>query len=361
MNMAPVGLRGLLMQRQQAGQEQNNQLAQAQGLLAMNTAQLQQGALQQQQAEKLKQQAQIEDFARTLPVDQQPAFRVDPIGFMKMMNETKVVTPGASIVRGGVPTFTAPALPKEKPVPQIVDLMQRAGIDPESDEGKKILLSAVTKTATHAPAATVTNYAPGALVPGKSAANKVDENLLDTGMRLQKLSAIEAQFRPEFQEIGTRLNAAWLAGADKFGMKLNPSDRAKLTDFSAFKRNSIDAMNEYIKSITGAAMSEQEAQRILKGLPNPGQSIMDGDSPVEFESKLKDAIKQTRLAEARYVYIKRKGMAIGDVPLDKMPSLMNERGQEIEKTIKERDPKMSDTEVKRITRRTLAQEFGLSE
>lgn len=208
---------------------------------------------------------------------------------------------------------------------------------------------------------TVNNYPADALVPGKTGANKIDEGLLDVGMRLQGLSAIERQFKPEYQQIGTRLNQAWNAGLDKMGVNLPEADKKQLIEFSQYKRNAIDMMNQYIKSITGAAMSEQEAQRILKGLPNPGQGLMDGDSPIEFKAKMDDAIKQSRMAEARFVYMKRKGMALGDVPLDQMPSLMNQRGGEIEATIRRMQPSMQDAEVRKMVRRNLAQEFGLSE
>lgn len=208
---------------------------------------------------------------------------------------------------------------------------------------------------------TVNNYPNAPLLPGKTASNKIDEGLLDVGMRLQGLSAIEKQFKPEYQQIGTRLGQAWTAGLDKMGVNLPEADKRQLTEFSQYKRNSIDSLNQYIKSITGAAMSEAEAERILKGLPNPGSGLMDGDSPIEFKAKLDDAIKQSRMAEARFVYMKRNGMALGDIPLDRMPSLMNQRGGEIEATIKRLQPNMPESDLRRLVRRNLSQEFGLAE
>lgn len=199
------------------------------------------------------------------------------------------------------------------------------------------------------------------LIPGKPAQNKIDEGLLDAGVRQQRLLTIERQFRPEFQQYVPRISAGWSSLKEKMGVDLSPEDKTFLTDFSAYKRNSINSMNEYIKSITGAAMSEAEAERILRGMPNPGQGLFDGDSPTEFKAKMDDAIKQTRLAEARLVYIKRNGMSIGDVSLERMPSLMNQRGGELEKLIRQQNGKLSDGDVRKLVKRNLAQEFGLVE
>ena len=213
------------------------------------------------------------------------------------------------------------------------------------------------------PGGVTVNLSPNApLVPGKPAQNKVDEGLLDTGMRQQQLTAIQRQFKPEYQQLGTRWNALSLSIKDKVGLTdLDPGQKQFLTEFSQYKRNSIDSLNQYIKSITGAAMTDAEAARILRGLPNPGTGLMDGDSPTEFKAKLDDALKQTRMAEARLVYIRRRGMSLGDVELNQMPSLMNKRGAEVEAAIRQHQPKMAEADVRAQVRRYLAAEFGLVE
>ena len=200
---------------------------------------------------------------------------------------------------------------------------------------------------------------------GKEAGNKVDTGLLDTTKGVMSLATIEGQFKPEFQQFGTRLGAGWAALKDSAGVGLSATDAKNLTEFSAFKRNAINSMNEYIKSITGAAMSEAEAQRITKGMPNPGQGMFDGDSPTEFKSKLDDAMRQTKMALARYTYIKRNGVSLTDangnatVPLDRMPQLMNERGRAIEAEYKKRLPNINEADLRARVRQTLATEFGL--
>lgn len=249
---------------------------------------------------------------------------------------------------------------KTQPLSALGKLIAERDALPEGHPQRAIYDQAITK---FQPGGITVNVAPNApIIPGKPAQNKVDEGLLDAGMRMQQLTAIERQFRPEFQEIGAKWDAIKLSARDKSGlMPLDVGEKQRLTQFSQFKRNAIDAMNQYIKSVTGAAMTNAEAERILRGLPNTGTGLFDGDSPTEFKAKLDDTMRQVRMAEARLVYIKRNGLNLGDVELDRMPTLMNQRGAEIEGLVRKSNPKMPDDAMKKLVRRNLAQEFGLVE
>ena len=65
------------------------------------------------------------------------------------------------------------------------------------------------------------------------------------------------------------------------------------------------------------------------------------------------------MALARLTYIKRNGLGMESVPLDRVPSLINDRGAAVEQEIKKKFPSMTAKEVERMTKRQLAQEFGL--
>jgi hypothetical protein len=114
---------------------------------------------------------------------------------------------------------------------------------------------------------------------------------------------------------------------------LTNKEKQDLTEFSAYKRNAVGQINQYIHDMTGAAMGVQEAQRLMRAVPNPGSGIFDGDSPTEFKAKLDDVVSKTKMAVARLAYIKRNGMSLEDgkgnpvVPLERMPALINERGK----------------------------------
>jgi hypothetical protein len=199
----------------------------------------------------------------------------------------------------------------------------------------------------------------GPLIPGKEAANKVDAGLLEAGGRMARLTRIEQAFRPEFLQIGTRAGATWSSVKEKLGANLGEEDRRNLTEFSRFKQEALANLNDYIKEITGAALSEAEAKRIMAAAPNPGQGMFDGDGPTEFKAKLDNTVRQVKMAEARYAYIKRHGFGIDSVPLERMPTLINQRGSEMETELKAKFPNMNDAERRKVVKGELAREFGL--
>lgn len=392
MNQLPPGLAGFVAGQQQAQQQDMGQLQQAAQALQIQGAAQQQreraAAAQRDAAYRaalagLDPNATADQFVRTAApfVDAKTLFETHQKSLDREAARSNRPDNRPEFIRliemeAGLPDSD----PRKKPIQQRIGLLTTR-TDPRvrtsqlgllvqelndlkaqnpNDPLIKVYEQAITK---YQPGGIQVNVNPNdPLIPGKPAQNKIDEGLLDSGMRQQQLSSIERQFRPEFQQLGTRWNALTLSVKDKVGLTdLDPGQKQFLTDFSQYKRNSIDALNQYIKSVTGAAMTNAEAERILRGLPNPGTGLFDGDSPTEFKAKLDDALKQTRLAEARLVYIKRNGMNLADVELSRMPRLMNERGAAIEGAIRKQQPNLPEADVRKLVRRNLAQEFGLVE
>ena len=204
----------------------------------------------------------------------------------------------------------------------------------------------------------------GPMTPGKTGANKIDEDMLGVTRNLMQLDAISSQFKPEYQRFQDKAGFMALSVKDST-VGLNNKEKKDLTEYSQYRRNAFNTLNEYIKSITGAAMTNAEADRILKGLPSPGTGLFDGDSPTEFKAKLDDAIQKTKMSVARLAYMKRNGMSLEDgqgnatIPLERMPQLINERGKAIEAELKAKEPKVADKALQRAVRRQLGVEFGL--
>jgi hypothetical protein len=170
---------------------------------------------------------------------------------------------------------------------------------------------------------------PEALGLGKTGQTKLDDALLSSGDRLAQLNQIQMNFRPEYQTIPYKTSAAWVGLKDKFNFA-KPEEQANLKNYAAFRQDSVRQLNTYINEITGAAIGQgEEADRIKAGVPNVGSGMFDGDSPAEFQAKLNNTTKSLRLAEARLAYIKRNGLAITNIKLDEMPSLIAKREREI--------------------------------
>jgi len=170
----------------------------------------------------------------------------------------------------------------------------------------------------------------------RKTAGTLEDKVLNTVEGIQRLDQIAQSYRPEYQELGTR----WKTFASKWKEKLRgtpvekwvdlglePDDKVLLQNYTAFRRDAIDNINRHIKEITGAQMSEKEAGRIRKGMPDPGEGLLDGDSPTEFEAKWKSSATSLRMAQARYVYLLKTGMNEGAIKglakQDMLPSLSN--------------------------------------
>ena len=190
----------------------------------------------------------------------------------------------------------------------------------------------------------------------KTTAGEVEKGVITTADAVTRLNNIQFSYRPEYQNIGFRTKQAWGTLKDKFG-GLSPAEKTQLTNYSQYRQNSLQNLNQTIKDITGAAMGIQEADRIIATLPNAGAGIFDGDSPTEFESKLNNGIAQTKYALARKNYALRKGLNWESTPLDKMPSIINERGAAIAKQYNLDPKKAADLQT---INRQLAAEFGVS-
>ena len=205
---------------------------------------------------------------------------------------------------------------------------------------------------------------------GKAGENAVDEKAIGMVDLAGRLDSIAQGFKPEYQTYETAAKMYGLSWQDSFEAtrkSMKPEDRQKLADYTAFKQNATNNLSEYIKYITGAAMGIQEEGRIRKGMPDP-----EKDSPSQFESKIKNSIGQSKLALARYNYLKRNGydertiqsLAKSDrigamVPLSDMQGIINQRLDQAAQEMKGRNPSLDPQSLKQQLRIIQRREFGI--
>jgi len=190
----------------------------------------------------------------------------------------------------------------------------------------------------------------------KTTVGDVEKGVITTADAVTRLNNIQFSYKPQYQNIAFRSKQAWNTVRDKFG-GLPDAEKRQLAEYSQYRQNALQNLNQTIKDITGAAMGVQEAERIIATLPNAGSDIFSGDSPTEFEAKLNNAIGQTKYALARKNYALRKGLNWEATPLDKMPNIINSRGAEIAKQYNLDPKKPADLQT---INRQLAAEFGVS-
>jgi hypothetical protein len=204
----------------------------------------------------------------------------------------------------------------------------------------------------------------------KGAQTAAEKQLFTIDTSLNRVEGIIRNYKPEFQQLGSRW-ANWMtATKEKLGQDVSKDDKKNLVEFSRYRKQAVSFLNEEIKRITGAQMSEKEAGRLTKGLPNPGTGLFDGDSPPEFISALKVVYQDLLMSKARYNWYLNNGYDESEIKgllsSDKQMSLadiydkVNQRAAQIEKKLRERVPQggeMPDfrSEVKNI----LKAEFGI--
>lgn len=159
----------------------------------------------------------------------------------------------------------------------------------------------------------------------KPVVNKTQEDVMAKTVTLDRLEEVGASFDPKFLTVSNRLGNSWTAVKEKYQIgEISPSEEKELAEFTQFKSEALNNLNLYIKDITGAAMSEAEAGRIRKAMPDPGEGIFDGDSPTEFISKYKSAINSLKIARARQQYALKNGQNWEDISLASMKDILKQ-------------------------------------
>jgi hypothetical protein len=206
------------------------------------------------------------------------------------------------------------------------------------------------------------DMAGGAAGMTKPTQGKLEETLMKANEGYARLQAIQGQYKPEYQQLGTRWQSFATSWKDKAGMDVDPTARAQLQDYAAYRSGAIDNMTKYIQEVTGAAMGVQEGERITKGMPNPGQGLFDGDSPIEFEAKMNATMKRLGDVQKRMAYALKNGLTqqqMFAIPLESIPGLVDQRGDQMASEIKAQNPNMPPEQIKATVRSRLRQEFGL--
>lgn len=161
----------------------------------------------------------------------------------------------------------------------------------------------------------------------KPAQTQAGEQYMNAVSGLTRLQGVVSRFKPEYLTVGGRVRGMWAgikAQVPEVLGKLSEQDRQYLTDFSAFKSDTLDNVNNYIKEMTGAAMGVQEAQRIMETMPN-----ID-DDPVSFQAKLSASMRRLSLVAARSTYLlQNPTLNMEQVSLDRMQSIIESRANDL--------------------------------
>jgi hypothetical protein len=192
----------------------------------------------------------------------------------------------------------------------------------------------------------------GGMAVGKEGSNFVDRELIDIGTNRVRFTQAQQLARPEFFQRPFQLQMQLVKEKEKLNSPLSEVERKNLSDYTAFTQTGMESLNAYINKITGAAMGAgDEEKRLRSAMPDPQK-----DSYTEFMSKTENVLRQGKLIEARYAYVKKNGLKFESVPVTSMPAIMRAREAAIIKELNLDPSKPADYEA---IKARLSQEFGL--
>lgn len=152
--------------------------------------------------------------------------------------------------------------------------------------------------------------------PTKPVETDLQTQFLNATAQLDAMASIGQKFEAGFLTLPNRIMMKGVEAADALGIGgVVPVDlMGKFERYTEFRANSIEAFNQYIKSITGAAMAVAEAQRIQKSFIDA-----ENDSPHEFLSKMRVNAKQLLGIQKRAAQALQEGIPLTPTKLAAMP------------------------------------------
>lgn len=192
----------------------------------------------------------------------------------------------------------------------------------------------------------------------------IEEDIIQAKDRISRLKETRKKYKPEFLTFGGKIKKGFISLKDKapevFG-KLSSQEKKFLEEYSVFAQTSIEDLNRTIQEMTGAQMSEFEANRLRKQSPDP-----ENNSPTQFLANLDSALIMTELALARKTYMLKNGIEHDfnsteepPVTLESMKDIMRKRANELAIELKDQNPDIDDNAIIQESVRRTRTEFGL--
>ena len=134
-------------------------------------------------------------------------------------------------------------------------------------------------------------------IAAKSTWKALEGKIINLGDQDAQMVNMLRRFDTDFLTFGGKLAGQYFAVLEKTNRNfLNDEQRNYLDRYTNFKRTVMGSLADYIREMSGAAVSEQEADRLKQARPTTE------DSPTQFTSKVKSILEDLKLAQARYQY-----------------------------------------------------------
>lgn len=165
----------------------------------------------------------------------------------------------------------------------------------------------------------------------KPTINNLQDTIVKSTDRLDRLNATLATYNPDFLRAKGIASAATTKAKDFLGLGVSDEQKKYLDEYSQFTSSAATDLTQFLKDMSGAAVTPQEYARTEKALPS-GKEL----SPVEFEAKAKVAVKTITRAIMRANWALKNGIGVQSVdqlakvmPLESIDRVYEERANQI--------------------------------
>jgi hypothetical protein len=158
---------------------------------------------------------------------------------------------------------------------------------------------------------------PGQVELGKPTRGNLEDVFVKGQGNAMALQQQLARYRKEFSTYGGQIKAAMGTGAEKMGMRVDPTTQQYVSDYNSWKSDTTSLLSAYLNQLSGAAISPTEEARLRSSFPN------ESDGPTEYMSKAKTTMQRFALAQARAAYLlSNPTLTMDSVSLEKMQGII---------------------------------------
>lgn len=203
--------------------------------------------------------------------------------------------------------------------------------------------------------------------PTPSMTTNIQKEILETGGTIALLRSLEESTQSEFLTLGGRARGRLGNLWDTLSPSTVPeSERQYLYDINSWAATSYTALNKYIHDITGAQLSQFEADRIRRAFPDPGDDVFMIGGPTPYRAKLAGVLLELNRANARRRYVLGAGITekgTGDhaygIPLTNIVGIMESYADDVQDGIMAENPGIATPDLIAQTELAVIDKFGV--
>lgn len=189
----------------------------------------------------------------------------------------------------------------------------------------------------------------------KTTANQLEKEIIGLQGNYAQALKMASSIDDSMLQLPTKVQQGWNALREKSGidaLALSPDEQSSLGNYTKARQDAYRYFNDTIKEMSGASVTDGEAERQIKVIPNPDQ-----DGPTEYKAKVQGTLDFMENALARKQYALKNGVDWKTIPLGNMDKIMEDRADQIYQLAK-RGGADDETAKKRAIEATRV-EFGL--